>query len=63
MILDGNTLKELKRKRGEENLKISDLSRITSLSRFTLYRVFSNKPMAISDNTARVLLDWLRNKE
>lgn len=52
-------LLSLKRKRGELNMKISDLSRETHLSRFTLYRIFNDQTTSVNRRTFNNLSNWL----
>nr|WP_302427457.1 helix-turn-helix transcriptional regulator [Limosilactobacillus mucosae] len=57
-LTDGQVI-AIKRKRGELNLSISDLSRQTGVNRWTLSDILSNKHRHVSKATYQNLTNWL----
>lgn len=60
--INESMLRAIKRQRGELNLKVSDLAKQTSLSRFTLYRVLNGTREYVTDKTYNALNEWLYQK-
>ena len=59
MKVSNDMLTALKRKRGEENISVIEMSRQTGVSRWTLSRLLSNESTDIFPTTAEKLNTWL----
>lgn len=53
------TLLALKRKRGEKNLSVIELSRQTGVNRWTLNKLLTGKSETIRPTTIEKINDWL----
>lgn len=59
MQVNQDMLIALRRKRGEQNLSVIELSRQTGISRWTLDKLLSGKREDIRPSTADKLNNWL----
>lgn len=59
MKVSNDMLTALKRKRGEENISVIEMSRQTGVSRWTLSRLLSNESTDIFPTTVEKLNAWL----
>lgn len=59
MKVNKDMLTALRRKRGEQNLSVIELSRQTGISRWTLDKLLSGKSENVRPTTAEKLNDWL----
>lgn len=59
MKVNKDMLTALRRKRGEQNLSVVELSRQTGISRWTLDKLLRGKSENIRPTTADKLNDWL----
>lgn len=58
--LSNDVITAIKRKRGERNISISELSIESGVSRFTIYRLFDDgQKKNIYPSTKEKLVDWL----
>ena len=62
MKLSNAQVKAIKRKRGELDLSIKDLEKITGVSRWTLNSIFKHDHRNVTSMTFKRLNDWLINE-
>ena len=62
MKIDSDQLLKLKRKKGELNLSIKELSEEVGVSRWTIAKVLKDKDMNIYPSTADKIKNWLINQ-
>lgn len=62
MKLSSSQILALKRKRGELNISVLEMSRETSVSRWTLDKIFKGEKTNIHKSTFDKLNDWLINQ-
>lgn len=62
MKLSNAQVKAIKRKRGELDLSIKDLEKITGVSRWTLISIFKHDHRNVTSMTFKRLNDWLINE-
>lgn len=59
MKLNNNQVLKLKRKKGELNLSIKELSEEVGVSRWTITKILKNKDANIHPSTADKIKNWL----
>ncbi|AIG65084.1 helix-turn-helix domain-containing protein [Weissella tructae] len=57
--INNDLVTAVKRKRGEHNLSVIDLSRKTGVSRWTLDKILSGERTNVKPQTIEKLNDWL----
>lgn len=62
MKLSSSQILALKRKRGELNISVLEMSRETGVSRWTLDKIFKGEKTNIYKSTFDKLNDWLINQ-
>lgn len=58
-----NIILDVKRKRGELNISISELALLSGISRTTLSDIFNGKRKRVSKRTLDKLNDWLLSED
>lgn len=62
MKIDKKQLLKLKRKKGELNLSIKELSEEVGVSRWTITKILKDKDVNIHPSTADKIKNWLINQ-